>query len=183
MITKYNKFVNQELQQYLNNHLNRKDVEFEIIKSSSIKEVKEFFKDDEINDINIILLKDEDWIDGKSNPSESIVDKSLILFKKSKFDNQHLYWLVHEISHILHFKKFGNIYSNLEYPKNEVEYFAFYNQFKFMRNYMNLNNLQILNVMKNEYNYRQGTELQYVLDFFEKILSDIDKNIFNDKDF
>lgn len=93
----------------------------------------------ELDGIPFLIVKDCDWAEvsgGKLQPTQSYPNgkDSFAMSKESYFQKNEFYWLEHEVGHcIYYFEHPEKNFEYLPYPDNEVERFAFLNQFKQMK--------------------------------------------------
>ncbi|MCX6779280.1 MAG: hypothetical protein NTU97_03555 [Candidatus Magasanikbacteria bacterium] len=121
-----------------------------------------FLNDPNLSEVIIGVVPDELWIKG-SQPSESMVEKGLILIKKSYFDqSDDLAWMSHELGHYQAFvATTTELYEQAvrsSYPDNEVERHAFSKQFAYLQK-KGLKKDEILAALSGEYNEE---ELQFL---------------------
>ncbi len=136
--------------------------EIKILQISSLRgefqEQIKFLADESLQDVMIVVVPDELWIKG-IQPSESIAERNLVLFKESYFDGlDSLAWLIHELGHVQSFRQLKHegykkvIRSN--YPDNEVERRAFSQQFAYLRK-KGLSEEEILSYLSRDYNEQE----------------------------
>jgi len=147
-----------EIKQYLKECFNieKEDVDrIELLEIKNLPECyqpqREFLDDERLDEVTIAVVPDELWIKG-NQPSESDVEKQLILIKQSYFETEknpdEIAWLCHELAHCQNFfdselpeeyqsnmRKFAfeDLKTEYSYPNNLVEQFAFTKQFNFLK--------------------------------------------------
>jgi len=104
----------------------------------------EFAGDGRLAETLIAVVPKKAWVKG-AQPSESHVEKDLILFEDDYFDGaDDLAWLSHELAHVAKFKDGAEEYRKASetaavagteavYPNNEVERAAFKKQFAYLK--------------------------------------------------
>lgn len=145
---------NSELVKYLSEYLEIENLEvfdeFKLIKAEDLpaeyKEQYDFIEDENLGDVFILLVPDNNWHKGES-PSESHVERDLILFNQDYFINgDDVAWMAHELAHCSLFNKnkdeynrligskaFDDIEDESLYPNNMVEKDTFTKQFEYLK--------------------------------------------------
>ena len=82
------------------------------------------------NDLPIMIIKKEDWPEGKNDPTEFDSDNNVVRVRSDyDYKKDPLNWMKHELVHYLYQKK-GIKDDKKGYPKNNIEAAAYTHQFK-----------------------------------------------------
>ena len=81
-------------------------------------------------DLPIVIVKKEDWPEGKNDPTEFDSDDNVVRIRSDyDYKKDPLNWMKHELIHYLLYKK-GSKDDGKEYPTNNTERVAYTYQFK-----------------------------------------------------
>ncbi len=148
------------------------------------KKAYDFLHDERLAGTMIAIVPDDAW-GTKGEPSESVAQHDLILFKASYFNgNDNIGWMAHELGHCQRFKDkpkeydkdmgvyaFDDIQSQVTYPNNKVEAHAFLRQFQYLKK-SGKKIEEILTMLKKDYSGDTG---ENDFKFFNKLLDQVYK--------